>query len=361
MEAWRLIDLGLAEPLVAQAFYEAVAEALHRGLVVNTLILLQPASPYVCVGYHQDLEGEIDLDYCQKRGLPVIRRSQGGGATYLDSNQVFYQIVARDSPVVPRNIEEMFRRFLMATVETYRRLGVDASFKPINDVVVGDRKISGNGAGLHESVSILVGNIILDLDYEAMASVLRVPDEKFRDKIAKSMRDWVTSLRRELGYAPSPEEVKRVYSSAFQEILGVRLLRGEPTTMEWRIFQEEVKPRHTSKEWLYMESPKAGKGREVKITGDVKVAEINYKAKKLIRVRAEIKGSKILSINLRGDFFAVPKEAVGRFEEMLIGLELERGPVSNAVERFYRDSEAQILGVEPRDLINAVLKLKEHL
>ncbi|MBS7653404.1 MAG: biotin/lipoate A/B protein ligase family protein, partial [Candidatus Bathyarchaeia archaeon] len=361
MEAWRLIDLGLVEPLVAQAFYEAVAEALHRGLVGNTLILLQPASPYVCVGYHQDLEREIDLDYCQKKGLPVIRRSQGGGATYLDSNQVFYQIVARDSPVVPRNIDEMFRRLLMVTVETYRRLGVDASFKPINDVVVGDRKISGNGAGLHESVSILVGNIILDLDYDAMASVLRVPDEKFRDKIAKSMKDWVTSLRRELGYAPSAEEVKRIYRSTFQEILGLKLLRSEPTIIEWRIFQEEVKPRHTSKEWLYMESPKAGEGRAVKIAGDVKVAEIDYKAKKLIRVRAEIKGNKILSINIRGDFFAVPKEAVGRLEELLIGLELEREPVSNAVERFYRDSGAQIIGVEPIDLSNAVLKLKEYL
>lgn len=361
MEVWRLIDLGLAEPLVAQAFYEAVAEALHRGLTGNTLILVQPASPYVCLGYHQDLEGEIDLDYCQKRGLPVIRRSQGGGATYLDSNQVFYQIVARESQVVPRNIEEMFRRLLMVTVETYRRLGVDASFKPINDVVVEDRKISGNGAGLHESVSILVGNIILDLDYEAMASVLRVPDEKFRDKMAKSMRDWVTSLRRELGYAPPAEGVKRIYISAFQEVLGVMLLRSEPTSSEWRIFEEEVKPRHLSKDWLHMESPRGRELRAVKIAGDVKILEVDYKAKKLIRVRAEIKGNRILSINIRGDFFAVPKEAVGELEERLIGLELEMEPVSNAIERFYRDSGAQILGVEPIDLSKAVLKLNEYL
>lgn len=361
MEAWRLIDLGLAEPLVAQAFYEAVAEAIHRRLVGNTLILVQPASPYVCIGYHQDLEREIDLDYCRERSLPVIRRSQGGGATYLDSNQVFYQILARDSPVVPRNMEEMFRRLLMVTVETYRRLGIDATFKPINDVVVGDRKISGNGAGLYESVSILVGNIILDLDYEAMASVLRVPDEKFRDKMARSMRDWVTSIRRELGYIPPAEEVKRVYSIAFQDTLGVRLLRSEPTDMEWKIFEEEVKPRHISKEWLYMESPKADGGRAVKIAGDVRVLEIDYKAKKLIRIRAEIKGNRILSIDIRGDFFAAPKETVEGLEEMLIGLELEARTVSNAIERFYRESGAQILGLDPIDLSNALLKLKEHL
>lgn len=361
MEDWRLIDLGLAEPLVAQAFYEAVAEALHRGLVGNTLILVQPSSPYVCIGYHQDLEREIDLDYCLRRGLPVIRRSQGGGATYLDSNQVFYQVVARDSPAVPRNIEEMFRRLLMVTVEAYRRLGVEASFKPLNDVVVGERKISGNGAGLHESVSILVGNMILDLDYEAMASVLRVPDEKFRDKVAKSMRDWVTSLKRELGHAPPTEEVKRAYTEAFQEVLGARLLRGSPTEEEWRIFRDEVRPRHTSRDWLYMEAPRPAGGRAVKIAGDVKVVEVDHKARKLIRVRAEVKGGRILGISIRGDFFAAPKEAISRLEEALEGLELEIEPITTAVEGFFRDREVQITGVEPGDISHAILKLKEHV
>jgi hypothetical protein len=81
LEYWRLIDLCEAEPYTAQAFYEAVAEAVHRGVSPNTLILVQPASPYACIGYHQDLEREMDLDYVEEAGLPVIRRSQGGGAT----------------------------------------------------------------------------------------------------------------------------------------------------------------------------------------------------------------------------------------------------------------------------------------
>ena len=93
MEYWRYIDLGRAEPLVAQAFYEAVAEAVYRGVSPNTLLMVQPDAPYACIGYHQSLEKEIDLDYLEESGLLVIRRSQGGGATYLDSGQVFYQIV----------------------------------------------------------------------------------------------------------------------------------------------------------------------------------------------------------------------------------------------------------------------------
>ena len=116
-----------------------------------------------------------------------------------------------------------------------------------------------------------MGNIIIDLDYDMMVSVLRVPNEKFKDKMAKSMRDWVTTLRRELGEAPSAEEVKKTYIAAFQDLFGVELMRQGPTETEWQIFREEVKPRHTSQEWLNMETPPASlrEGRMVKIAGDV--------------------------------------------------------------------------------------------
>ena len=363
MERWRLIDLGSPEPLLAQTFYEAVAEAVHRGAAPNTLIMLQPGSPYVCLGYHQDLEREIDLAFCREKGLPIIRRSQGGGATYLDGDQVFYQIVAKDSRAAPRDVEEMFKRLLAVTVETYKRLGVHAKFKPLNDVVFGGRKISGNGAGVHESASILVGNVILDLDYEMMARVLRVPSEKFRDKMAKTMRDWVTSLRRELGHAPPAVEVKRAYAAAFQELLDVELVKQEPTETEWSIFHEEVKPRHTSHQWLYIEAPPTSRkaGRAVKIAGDVKIVEADHKARKLIRVRAEVRGNEILSIQIRGDFFAVPKEAIAELQQMLSGVELDEQQVSEAVKRFYEVMKAQTPGMGPQDFTAAVMKIRELL
>jgi lipoate-protein ligase A len=360
MEQWRLLDLGYSEPLVAQTFYEAVAEAVHRGLSPNTLILLQPGSPYACLGYHQDLEKEMDVEFCRSAGLPIIRRSQGGGATYLDRDQVFYQIISKETGVIPRDIEAMFERLLASTVETYKRLGVPAEYKPLNDVVVDGRKISGNGAGIHESASILVGNVILDLNYDLMARVLRVPDEKFRDKMAGSMREWVTTLRNELGEPPSVEKVKYTYASVFEELLGVELIRDEPTEAEWRIFEEETKPRHTSREWLYMEAPptQIKEGRAVKIAHDVKVVEADHKARKLIRVRAEMNGNEVLSVQIRGDFFAIPKEVIPRLEEMLQGKMLEEGELLEKIEEFYAATGAQIPGIAPRDFLLALMKLK---
>ncbi|MGD2141970.1 MAG: lipoate--protein ligase [Candidatus Bathyarchaeota archaeon] len=360
MEKWRLIDLDYSEPLIAQTFYEAVAEAIHRGESPNTLILLQPARPYACLGYHQDYRKELDEEFLEKMGLPVIRRSQGGGATYLDRDQVFYQIIFKETRAIPRKIEAIFKRLLSVTVETYRRLGVPAEFKPLNDVVVAGRKISGNGAGIHESAHILVGNIILDLNYELMARVLKVPDEKFRDKMAKSMREWVTTLRRELKNPQTVEKVKDTYASAFQGILGIELFKSDPSELEWRIFEEETKQRHTSEDWLYMEAPLTQRkdGRTVKIAHDVKVVEADHKAKKLIRVRAVMGGTEILSAKIRGDFFVIPKEALALLEEKLIGLRLEGDELMDAINSFYQETEAETPGITAEDFRDALMRLE---
>jgi len=365
MESWRLIDLGRAEPLIAQTFYEAVALAIDRGLSPDTILLCQPASPYVCLGFHQELEREIDVEYCREKGLPIIRRSQGGGATYLNGDQVFYQVVARKgSSVLPARVEDLFRKLLEAPVYVYRKLGLPAEFKPINDVVVRGRKISGNGAGLMGSVVVLVGNIILDLDYGSMSRVLRVPSEKFRDKMAKSMREWVTSLKRELEYIPEVEEIKRLLAEAFEHVLGVDLQRSEPSEEEWRIWREEVKPKHLSKEWLQMRGGRRLEEgtRAVKIAGDRYIVEADHKARKLIRVRAEVKGWKILDASITGDFFMIPEEAVLRLEEALKGSMLSRPhDLELRIKRFFKESEAQIPGMSPKDFLRAVLKLRDAL
>jgi len=357
------MDLGFQEPIMAQGFYEAVARAVDEGSSPNTLILVSPSSPYVCIGYHQRLEEEIDLDYCRSQGLPVIRRGQGGGAVYLDSNQVFYQLVAHeDSPVIPKDVGELFRKCLAATVHVYRSLGLPAEYKPLNDVVVGGRKISGNGAGKIGKAVILVGNIILDFDYDMMARVLKVPDEKFRDKMAKSMREWVTSLKRELGYVPPVEKVKELIVEGFEKALGIKLEEGSPSPRELEIFEEEIKPRYTSEEWLYMPEerhPWAHPGRVVKIADGVRVVSVAHKARKMIRLTAEIMEDKILDVIIAGDFFAIPEEAMSGLEEELRGCRLVKEELLERIKAFYERSGIQTPGIGPEDFVEAFMKLRE--
>lgn len=356
---WRLLDLGGLNPLEAQTLYEAVALTVSRNSAQNTIILCYPAKPYVCIGYHQELEKEVDVEFCQSNSLPIIRRSQGGGAVYLDSGQQFYQIVAkRDDPAIPAAVDRFFEKFLKPTVYAYRKLGVPAEYKPINDVVVGNRKISGNGAGELEDAAILVGNVILDLDYDAMARVLKVPSEKFRDKMAKSMREWVSSLKREIGHVPPRNEIKRLLVEGYSEI-GIELVRGKLSDEEKEIFEREVRPKHLSKDWLYMPEwrhRELVERRAVKVVAGVEVVEADFKAKKMIRVTAEVAFGKIRDILISGDFFMVPENALPKLEEALTDSPLEKKALLKRVKRFYEETKVQVPGIEPKDFVEAIMR-----
>ena len=115
----------------SQLLYHALPRVGREGV-----ILCSPATPYVCIGYHQELEKEVDLDYCQAHDLPVFRREVGGGAVYLDGNQIFYQIVLhRDHPLAQGDKTAFYRRLLEPVAPAYNDLGVPARYRPVNDIV----------------------------------------------------------------------------------------------------------------------------------------------------------------------------------------------------------------------------------
>ena len=115
----KLLRLGHVPWQESQLIYHAMA---YEG--VEGLILISPASPYVCIGYHQDVNQEVDLAYCRSNGIPVFRREVGGGAVFLDGRQLFYQLILhRDNPLAAADKETFYRRLLDPVVKTYTELG----------------------------------------------------------------------------------------------------------------------------------------------------------------------------------------------------------------------------------------------
>lgn len=168
------------------SFYEAVAKAVTEQNFPNTLVFNYASEPFVNVAFHQVVEREVDLEFVNEHKLPIVRRTIGGG-TILDGpwEQDYFFIVNRKSPECPADIVEFYRTYLAAIVNALRRLDVQAEYKPIYDIIVGGRKISGNGGISVGDAMVLAGDVLLDLPAEFMTRVLKVPDEKFRDKLKR--------------------------------------------------------------------------------------------------------------------------------------------------------------------------------
>lgn len=356
VETWRLLDLGAIDPLETQIIYDMVAQGITEGESPNTIIICWPAEPLVSVGYFQEIEKDIDLAYCQANDIVVTRRVIGGGGVYLDDGQLFYQIIGRiDSPNTPRGIDAYYRKFLKAPVQAYRNLGIDAEFRPVNDIQVGEKKISGNGAGDVGDARILTGNLILDFDFEMMARVLKVPSEKFRDKVFQSLKERMSTIKLETGSMPDKEELKKDLVKLYEETLDIKLELG--TLSEWeKKKMSDLRGKYLSDEWLHWRSGGRLDARTVKISADASLGTANHKAPGgLIRVTAKEVGNVIEEIVISGDFFMLPSGAIGDLEEVLVGVELDEGSVLERVEKAYSDLDIDSPGVTPEDLQTAVM------
>lgn len=355
MNTVRVLDLGLVSPLRSQAIYHGVAYAMTPETPA-TIILVGPTQPYVCIGYHQELEKEVDEAYCREHELPVYRREVGGGAVYLDKGQVFTQWVFPRGRL-PLDLEKRFALYIRPLVETYRAMGIDAALRPVNDVHVAGKKIGGTGAAQMGDADVVVGSLMFDFNFDLMARVLKVPSEKMRDKIFQSLNEYMTTMTRELGQTPDYETVKQEYLRQCAAALDAAVELDEPTPAELAA-TEEIEARFASDEWLYQKGGLRQTGA-VKIHADVYLVEAAYKAPGgLIRATARLREGRIDDLTLSGDFTMLPAFAVGALEQALRGVTLAPEPVRARVAEFYRSLTVQSPGVSVEDWVAAVTALQ---
>jgi len=356
MSTIRLLDLGFVSPVRSQTVYHAVAYAMTP-TDADTIILVSPTNPYVCIGYHQDIEREVDLSYCKAKGLPVFRREVGGGATYLDSMQVFTQwIFHRDH--LPSGIEERFALHAKPLVETYHALGIPAYHRPVNDIQVAGKKIGGMGAARIGIAEVLVTSLMLDFDIESMTRVLKVSSEKMRDKVHQGLRQYMTTLTSELGHAPDREMVKALYVDRCRSAMDREIVPGALTEGE-EMMARQLDERFVTADWLYQQAKL--RQSSVKIHQDVVVVEADHKAPGgLIRVTARLREERIEELSISGDFTLLPTTALCELEQATCGLPAERDLLLEAIRAVYTSSCIQSPGVTPEDFTQTILAATEQ-
>jgi lipoate-protein ligase A len=346
----RLLELGTVAPARSQACYHAAAYVLDEG-TPDTVILVSPSDPYVCIGFHQEVDREVDRAYCREHGLPVLRREVGGGAVYLDRDQVFVQWVFHPASL-PAEVEARFRLYIEPLVRTYRALGVEAVHRPVNDVHVRGRKIGGTGAARIGRAEVVVGSLMFDFDRAAMARVLRLSSEKMRDKVFRGLQDYMTTMRDELGRPPDRDEVVALYLRELAAVFGAEIVPGEWTAAE-ESRARELDEALAAEDWLREKA--AGRPAGVKIHEDVHVRESVHKAAGgLIRVTARLRQGRIDDIAISGDFTIYPREAVAAIEKALLGALADRPAVLAVVEDVYRALSVQSPGLSPADWAEAM-------
>jgi lipoate-protein ligase A len=234
------------------AIDEAIAIARLKEDTPNTIRLYRWNPSAVSIGYFQSIQKEVNVKACQEFGIDIIRRITGGGAVYHDYNgEITYSIVVpENNSKIPRDILASYELICNAIVKGLSKLGVEAKFKPINDIVAGNKKISGNAQTRRHGVILQHGTILVDSDLKRMFQVLNVSNAKISDKLIQAAEERVTNLRRYLGRKVSFEESREALIHGFESILDIRVEQGDLTPAEEELVKE-LKKKYSSHEWVY--------------------------------------------------------------------------------------------------------------
>ena len=252
-EKWRLLDTGLNDAFYNMALDEAIAIARSKNLVPNTLRFFRWSPSAVSIGYFQSMEEEVDIKACDDLGINYVRRRTGGGAVYHDrEGELTYSIIVNeDHRLISRDFQETYRTLCSGLVSGLRRLGVPAEFKPINDIVAQGKKISGNAQTRGMNVVHQHGTILRKVNPTLMFKVLKVPSEKIRDKLIRSVEERVTSINTVLGREVSFKELTDALINGFEDSFGIELAPGSITDFEEELAQRLKVEKYASREWNF--------------------------------------------------------------------------------------------------------------
>lgn len=247
------MGLDVHDAYMNMAIDEALCILRSEGRSPNTLRFYRWNPSAVSIGYFQLLEQEVNLQACHALGVDVIRRMTGGGAVYhsFEGEITYSLIVDQRLPLIPTDILRSYNFICGGVVMALKKLGIEAEFKPINDIVVNGKKISGNAQTRRRNVVVQHGTILLDTDIKTMFTVLKVSKEKISDKLIQSVEDRVTTIRRELRRKVSDKEVTAALIESFTRILGVEPYAGTLSEEEMKLAVKLCEEKYKTREWIF--------------------------------------------------------------------------------------------------------------
>lgn len=250
MTTWRRLDSEWpARPYFNLAFEEALARSVARERAAPTLRFWRNDTTIV-LGRHQCADLEVDFDACEELGVHVVRRFSGGGAVYHDQGNLNYTLVLPQAGKVNfLERKQSFEIAARAVVAGLQRLEVDARFVPVNDISVGERKISGLAGTLTRDALLYHGCLLVNSDLSVLGRVLKPAREKLESKAVRSVRKRVTTLAELAGGAVDMEAVKDAITEGVCEVFEVSVERGEAD--EWELEKARIllETKYTTDAW----------------------------------------------------------------------------------------------------------------
>ena len=325
------------------ALDEILTSRVGKGQSGPTLRFLTFEPRAAMLGYHQQAERELRLDFCRENGIDINRRLTGGGALLFQSSCLGWELIAPSGQgPFKGGFDNALQHICASAASAFSELGVNATFRPRNDIEVEGRKISGTGGFSLDGGVLFQGTVLIKNEIELFLRALRVPVEKLRKREIDSLMERMAFMEDLVGPVDM-DALKTALARSFARDFGLEFAPGGLTGEEHKDLEERL-PYFQSDEWIYgLKSP--GKAaswlREILQTDDGTLRT---------HLWLDAKGQRVQKALISGDFFSQPQRLVFDLEAHLMGKRARREDLSRAVLEFFRQGPGEVLGISPGEI-----------
>ncbi len=170
------LDLTLPSAAENLALDESLLLAAESGDGGELLRFWEWETPAVVLGAGCRIADDVDEAACTAEGVPILRRSSGGGTVLLDRGCLLYTLIfSYDRDPALTDIRRSYH-FILGRIAEALADGI-GPIEPagISDLVIAGRKISGTAQQRKRSYMLHHGTLLYDMDLSQVPRYLREP------------------------------------------------------------------------------------------------------------------------------------------------------------------------------------------
>jgi len=205
------LDQTWPTPAENLAVDEALLDAAEAGERGEMLRFWEAPTHFVVLGHSNCLLREVNATACAELGLPILRRCSGGGAVLQGPGILSYALVL-DLKRHPELVAvSQANQFIMSRNARILSdfLGQETRLEGITDLVIANRKVSGNAQRRKRHFLLFHGTLLLAPDLKLMERVLPMPSRRPDYRANRGHADFLGTIPVE------PEALKAAWRQAW--------------------------------------------------------------------------------------------------------------------------------------------------
>ncbi len=307
-------------------YFNLAAEEYFLKNFQDDFFMLWRSETSVVVGKHQNALAEINHGFVKEHGIPVARRLSGGGTVFHDPGNVNFTFIR----TVEKISEVNFKVFTVPVVNTLKKLDVDAYTTGRNDLLIDDKKISGNAEHVYRKRVLHHGTLLFDSQLDALKGVLKVDLSKFEDKAVQSNRSEVTNIANYLSQAISVEAFTAFIFDEIRRNITDAVVY-EPTREDLDAIQKLSLEKYQTWDWIFGYSPR------------YRFTNTPQTAKNKISVDLLVEKGHLVEVSITGN---IPPELGEKISEALIGCRHDYDEIKIALEQITPNSKLDFNSID---------------